>query len=231
MNQSMLQKLNRLNNNYRKIEEYSSIEADYNRLQTELKQMKQTNTEYSTRITELSTKLNQVTEEAKSKEIEKENQPPNPQFMEEFTHMKLKVNEQTASLRKEKFENKKLLEELQMLKERIMNGSLTSMDLTPKRRSLAIGDKSMITNTVDSFNKEIENLKFQLQQEQGNFQRAENYAIELQKKLNKLLTTRGLNTNTDYEKKYNDSQKRITQLETKIGRLLAILVEIMKITI
>ena len=87
-----------------------------------------------------------------------------------------------------------------MLKERIMNGSLTSMDLTPKRRSLAIGDKSMITNTVDSFNKEIENLKFQLQQEQGNFQRAENYAIELQKKLNKLLTTRGLNTNTDYEK-------------------------------
>ena len=67
MNQSMLQKLNRLNNNYRKIEEYSSIEADYNRLQTELKQMKQTNTEYSTRITELSTKLNQVTEEAKSK--------------------------------------------------------------------------------------------------------------------------------------------------------------------
>ena len=40
--------------------------------------MKQTNTEYSTRITELSTKLNQVTEEAKSKEIEKENQPPNP---------------------------------------------------------------------------------------------------------------------------------------------------------
>lgn len=141
--------------------------------------------------------------------------------MEEFTHMKLKVNEQTASLRKEKFENKKLLEELQMLKERIMNGSLTSMDLTPKRRSLAIGDKSMITNTVDSFNKEIENLKFQLQQEQGNFQRAENYAIELQKKLNKLLTTRGLNTNTDYEKKYNDSQKRITQLETKIGRLLA----------
>lgn len=205
----------------KKIEEYSSIEADYNRLQTELKQMKQTNTEYSTRITELSTKLNQVTEEAKSKEIEKENQPPNPQFMEEFTHMKLKVNEQTASLRKEKFENKKLLEELQMLKERIMNGSLTSMDLTPKRRSLAIGDKSMIANTVDSFNKEIENLKFQLQQEQGNFQRAENYAIELQKKLNKLLTTRGLNTNTDYEKKYNDSQKRITQLETKIGRLLA----------
>ena len=205
----------------KKIEEYSSIETDYNRLQIELKQMKQTNTEYGTRIAELNSQLSQVTEEAKSKEIEKENQPPNPQFMEEFTHMKLKVNEQTASLRKEKFENKKLLEELQMLKERIMNGSLTSMDLTPKRRSLAIGDKSMITNTVDSFNKEIENLKFQLQQEQGNFQRAENYAIELQKKLNKLLTTRGLNTNTDYEKKFYESQKRITQLESKIGKLLA----------
>ncbi|CAX41548.1 type II myosin heavy chain, putative [Candida dubliniensis CD36] len=205
----------------KKIEEYSSIETDYNRLQIELKQMKQTNTEYGTRIAELNSQLSQVTEEAKSKEIEKENQPPNPQFMEEFTHMKLKVNEQTASLRKEKFENKKLSEELQMLKERIMNGSLTSMDLTPKRRSLAIGDKSMITNTVDSFNKEIENLKFQLQQEQGNFQRAENYAIELQKKLNKLLTTRGLNTNTDYEKKFYESQKRITQLESKIGKLLA----------
>ena len=69
------------------------------------------------------------------------------------------------------------------------------MDLTPKRRSLAIGDKSMITNTVDSFNKEIENLKFQLQQEQGNFN-VQRICIELQKKLNKLLTTRGLNTNT-----------------------------------
>ena len=97
----------------------------------------------------MTSQINQINQDIKQKELEKENQPPDPQIMEEYTHMKIKLNEQSATLRKEKFENKKLTEELQLIKERIMSGSLTSMDLTPKRRSLAIGERSIITSNVD----------------------------------------------------------------------------------
>ena len=69
-------------------------------------------------------------------------------------------------------------------------------------------------------NQEVENLKFQVRQEVANFQRAENYAIELQKKLNKLMATRGINSATDYEKKYKESQDRIHKLESKIEGLI-----------
>ncbi|KAL6451206.1 MYO1 Myosin-1 [Candida maltosa Xu316] len=199
--------------------EHKSVESEYNKLKIEYDELKQTKNEYSTKIATLTSQLNKLNENMRTKEIEKENQPPDPQLMEEYTHMKIKLNEQSATLRREKFENKKLTEELQLIKERIMSGSLTSSDLTPKRRSLAIGDRSIVSN-IESLNKEITNLKFQLQQEQGNFQRAENYAIELQKKVNKLQASRGLNSSTDYEKKYLKSEERVHQLEDKIEGII-----------
>ena len=202
------------------LNDQKSIESQFNTLRVECDDLKKTKAEYSNKIHSLNSQINQINQDIKQKELEKENQPPDPQIMEEYTHMKIKLNEQSATLRKEKFENKKLTEELQLIKERIMSGSLTSMDLTPKRRSLAIGERSIITSNVDFLNQEVENLKFQVRQEVANFQRAENYAIELQKKLNKLMATRGINSATDYEKKYKESQDRIHKLESKIEGLI-----------
>lgn len=194
--------------------DHKQLSNDYEKLKFELQQAQKVRDEYSSMIAELNTKLQRLEQDYKSIELEKENQPPSRQMMEEFTHIKLKLNEQNAALRKEKFENKKLTEELGLIKERIMNGSLMSSDLTPKRRSLAIGER--VNGSVDALNKEINDLKCRLQQEQSNYQRAENYAIELQKKLNKVQSSRGLNSSTDYEKKFKESQGRVAHLERQI---------------
>lgn len=136
----------------------------------------------------------------------------------------MKLNEQSASLRKEKFENQKLSEELKQLKDR-MSQSISGNDTpyrrlqnTPNhRRSLALGEESSSVNT----NNEIESLKLRLQQEEGNVQRAENYAIDLQKKLNVLQATRGIPSASglNFEKKYKEAQERITELENKFQEL------------
>lgn len=194
--------------------DHKQLSNDYEKLKFELQQAQKVRDEYSSMIAELNTKLQRLEQDYRSIELEKENQPPSRQMMEEFTHIKLKLNEQNAALRKEKFENKKLTEELGLIKERIMNGSLMSSDLTPKRRSLAIGER--VNGSVDALNKEINDLKCRLQQEQSNYQRAENYAIELQKKLNKVQSSRGLNSSTDYEKKFKESQGRVAHLERQI---------------
>ncbi|KAI5957802.1 MYO1 [Candida theae] len=198
---------------------HKQLSNDYEELKFELQKAQKARDEYSSMVSEMNGKLQRLEQDYKSIESEKENQPPNRQIMEEFTHMKLKLNEQNAALRKEKFENKKLIEELGLIKERIMNGSLTSSDITPKRRSLAIGER--VTGSVEALNKEINNLKFRLQQEQSNYQRAENYAIELQKKLNKVQSSRGLNSSTDYEKKFKDSQGRVAHLEKQIEGIIS----------
>ncbi|KAG5418597.1 MYO1 [Candida metapsilosis] len=199
--------------------DHKQLSDNYEKVKFELQQAQKARDEYSSMVTELNGKLQRLEQDYKSIESEKENQPPSRQMMEEFTHIKLKLNEQNAALRKEKFENKKLTEELGLIKERIMSGSLTSSDLTPKRRSLAIGER--VAGNLDSLNKEISDLKFRLQQEQSNYQRAESYAIELQKKLNKVQSSRGLNSSIDYEKKFKDSQGRVSHLEKQIEGIIS----------
>ncbi|CAK9435340.1 uncharacterized protein LODBEIA_P56950 [Lodderomyces beijingensis] len=127
----------------------------------------------------LASKISQLETE---RSTEKENQPPDPQLMQEYAHIKLKMNEQSASLRKEKFENSKLREELLAVKQR----ALRSSELTPKRRSLALGQPR--GGNVEALREEISNLQMRLEQEQSNAQRAESYAIDLQKQLNKTQT-------------------------------------------
>ncbi|EDK45566.1 hypothetical protein LELG_03745 [Lodderomyces elongisporus NRRL YB-4239] len=199
--------------------DHSKLAQDHQRLQIEYEESKKAKEEYSKMVFSLNLKLSELEQDLKNHELEKENQDPNPQMMQEFANMKLKMNEQSALLRLEKFENRKLSEELQLLKTRIINGSLTGSDLTPKRKSLAIGER--VNGSVDALNKEINDLKISLQQEQANFQRAENYAIELQKKLNKLQSTRGINSSFDYESKLKESQNRICDLENKLEGLVS----------
>ncbi|KAG2734330.1 hypothetical protein G9P44_002336 [Scheffersomyces stipitis] len=171
--------------------------------------------EYSDKIFILSKKLSELEEEAREKEIEKENQPPDPAFVEEFAHIKLKLNENTAALRKEKFENKKLVEELSMLRDRFHNES--QQDRSPIKQN----ELRSRTETLDSLHEEINSLKLQLQQEMSNSQRAENYAIDIQKKLNRLSATRGINSWTDYEKKFRESQRRVSELEGKFEEFIS----------
>lgn len=171
--------------------------------------------EYSDKIFILSKKLSELEEEAREKEIEKENQPPDPAFVEEFAHIKLKLNENTAALRKEKFENKKLVEELSMLRDRFHNES--QQDRLPIKQN----ELRSRTETLDLLHEEINSLKLQLQQEMSNSQRAENYAIDIQKKLNRLLATRGINSWTDYEKKFRESQRRVLELEGKFEEFIS----------
>lgn len=168
--------------------------------------------EYSEKIVSLKNSLETLEREAKEKDLEKENVPPNSSLMDDFANIKLKLNESTASLRKERFENRKLTEEVGMLKTRL-NSERTKNSVHPNRRSLAIGED--ISLKSDIINEEIESLKIKLQQEEANSQRAEKYAIELQKKVNKLQSTRGLASSIDYEKKYKESQLRIAELEKK----------------
>ncbi|KAI5964177.1 uncharacterized protein KGF55_002119 [Candida pseudojiufengensis] len=220
-----LKELETLQNKYSQIiSDHNQLNNEFTKIKSELERSQKAKNEYTSTITKLNNQISDLQEAYRNIESEKENLQPNPQFMDEYTHMKLKLNEQNALLRKEKFENKKLIEELQLIKERVMNGSLLSNDITPKRRSLAIGER--INSNINTLNKEINDLKLKLQQEQANYQRAENYAIELQKKLNKLESSRGLNNssagNLDYEKKIKDYQNRINQLENKIEGLISI---------
>lgn len=140
-----------------------------------------------------------------------------PDFVEEFANIKLKLNESAAALRREKLENKKLMEEVNILKSRLKKNNLnTSVSGLPVRRSVAMGEEIMYKKSND----EIELLKMRLEQEEANAIRAENYAIELQKKLNMVQSTRGLNTFTDYEKKYKESQARINELERRYEKMI-----------
>ncbi|EGW32004.1 uncharacterized protein SPAPADRAFT_139460 [Spathaspora passalidarum NRRL Y-27907] len=188
-------------------QQQQEIQAEYDKLKQEHAKLEQ---QANDQITFLNSKLAQLETQ------EKENVPEaTPSIMEEYKAMKLKLNESSAMLRREKFENRKIAEELSILKERV-NGS-SKVDV--KRRSVAYGEKTDSAG-LDVLHREIEDLKFKLSQEQGNFARAETYAVELQKKLNKLQATRGLNSVTDYEKKYQESEKRARDLESKINELV-----------
>lgn len=196
------------------LDENNRIVQNYNKLKHDFDIISKKNFESNNEINELRTTLQQ-------KEKDKENLPPNPSLMEEFAMIKLKLNEQSTVIRKEKFENKKLAEEVSILKKRLMrnnlNSSVNSSPTKDSRRSVALGEEVAIKN---SFN-EIESLKMKLEQEEANAIRAENYAIDLQKKLNKLQSTRGLNSYTDYEQKFKESQSRISELELRYEKLLS----------
>ena len=196
------------------------IQTQFEKLQVDYETLKASNTNYSERIAVLSKKVQDLEYDAVSNEQEKENHPPDPAFMEDFANIKLKLNEQSAALRKERFESKKLSEELSMLKERV--SSENGKDLASSRRSLTTGEGIKFSGGIDILQQEIESMKHKLQQEETNSQRAETYAIELQKKLNKLQSTRGLNSWNDYEKKYKESQDRIHELEVKYEEMFSI---------
>lgn len=191
-------------------EENRAIVESFDKLKVEHELIRKSNLEYSSRIFNLNKTIEEL--QSMSGEYEKENFPPSdPNFVDDFAHIKYKLNEQNAALRKEKFENKKLQEELSLVKERNSNGTSTNSSFASRR---SVADFSL-SGGVDSLSREIENLKQKLQQEEANSQRAETYAIQLQKKLNKVQSTRGVNSFNDYEKKYREAQIRIAELEKR----------------
>lgn len=174
--------------------------------------------DYSNKIMTLNDKINQLEADNKNYEREKENQPPPFQksVMNDYSNLKLKLNEVTANLRTEKFENQKLIEEISILKSRVHVSPYSSPN--KNRRSIAIGENPSSEGN-NLLLRQIDDLKLKLEQEESNSLRAENYAIELQKKLNKLQNTRGINSSIDFEKKYKESQFRVSELENKFGKL------------
>lgn len=179
--------------------------------------LKSSKEDYSREVKALTDKVNSLEPLAKMPDslYDKENQPP-VSIVEEYASMKLRLNEHTAALRREKFENKKLSEEIALLKSRVENDFhlSRSRSVLPTKRSASNGSNRAYTK------EEFESLKFKLEQEELNAQRAESYAVDLQKKLNKLQSSRGINQFHDYEKKYNEAQNRISELEGRFSEML-----------
>lgn len=181
--------------------------------------------DYSNKIHQLNEQIKKLEVDIKEREKEKENELPLGQqnfeksVMQDYSNLKLKLNEINANLRTEKFENKKLIEEIGVLKSKLSKSiSPYSSPVKSGRRSIAIGEDP--TSEGNKFLiKQIEDLKIKLEQEELNSTRAENYAIELQKKLNKVQNTRGLNSSMDFEKKFRESQLRVSELENKFSNL------------
>lgn len=179
--------------------------------------------EYSDEIVRLKEKVKSLS----AKLQDKENFPPkngksiDPSLADEFAQVKLKLNESNAMIRKEKFENQKLNEEVKALREKVNDTFESPLKRSELRRSMAMGEeaKMSLSNGTRTF-EEIKNLRARLQQEEANVNRAENYAVELQKKLNKLQMTRGINSASDFEVKYKESQKRIVELEKQVGQAM-----------
>ncbi|CUM68274.1 uncharacterized protein PRCAT00005996001 [Priceomyces carsonii] len=164
--------------------ENSTLSRSLEELKVQLQVAIASKTKYSEEIVSLRNRLQELEEKESEKGRNvngKENVPPDSQFLEDYSSMKIKMNEQNAILRKERFENKKLNEEISLLKERISNHT---EELLLQRNQ--VDKKPPRTSELEETKNEIETLKKSLQQEETNVQRAENYAIELQKKLNKL---------------------------------------------
>lgn len=161
-----------------------------------------------------------------SKLQDKENMPPaaplyDPALAGEYAAMKSKFNELTAALRNEKFENQKLVEEIEMLREKVKGSFESPLKRSTARRSLQVDDSMRASQMSDlRMVEEIKKLKISLQQEEANVVRAENYAIELQKKLNKYQATRSVSSTVDYPEKLKASQSRIEQLENELNSII-----------
>lgn len=206
------------------VRENKSLLESFEHLKHEAQYLLRAKAEYSDEIM----KLKEQIQDLEGKLQDKENVPPmsaktmvDADFMDEFASIKLKLNELSAVIRKEKYENQRLSQEVNILRQKLNENFESPLKRSELRRSLAIGEDIRFGQTADAkYADEIEKMQIRLKQEETNVTRAETYAIELQKKLNKLQMTRGINSFTDYEAKYKDSQKRIVELEKKIGQVL-----------
>lgn len=205
-----------------KVKEYASLERSLENLKHETQYLSRAKTEYLEQITKLKEDVLTLQE----KLHDKENRPPaeyrmDPKTMEEFANLKLKLNESNAAVRREKFENQKLSQEVNLLRKKVDDTFESPLKRSELRRSLACSEDLKFMQVNESrYAIEIKNLTGRLQQEEANVSRAENYAIELQKKLNKLQMSRGINGFTDYESKFKDAQHQIADLEKKLGNAL-----------
>ncbi|GEQ66935.1 hypothetical protein JCM33374_g598 [Metschnikowia sp. JCM 33374] len=205
------------------IERHESSLAGYEKMKNEVFYLTRTNAEYSDQINS----LREQVEALESKVQDKENIPQRSPKMDsnitnEYINIKAKLNEQSAVIRNERFENQKLSEEVRMLRQKVSDSFESPSKRSEARRSLASGDDMRLNQINDSrLAEEVKELKIQLKQEEGNALRAENYAIELQKKLNRFQATRGINTFTDYEAKFKESQTRVEVLEQKIVSMIS----------
>lgn len=201
--------------------ERQSLQDSFENLKHEALYLERAKSEYSDTIVTLKEQV----QDLETKLQDKENVPPpapktDPNLMDEFASIKLKLNELSATIRKEKFENQKLIEEVTMLRKKVNDNFESPLKRSELRRSVAMGEDLKYAQFDTRHADEINSLKVRLQQEEASVTRAETYAIELQKKLNKLQMTRGLNSFADYEKKFRESQKRVAELEKKMENIL-----------
>lgn len=171
-------------------------------------------------------KLKVEKQKLESKLQDKENVPPatpayDPALVGEYAAMKTKFNEQSAILRSEKFENQKLIEENEMLREKVRGTFESPLKRSTARRSLEVDDSMRVSQTSEiRLSEEVKNLRIRLQQEEASVLRAENYAVDLQKKLNKFQATRSIDASDDDAEKLKMSQSRIVELEKRLSTLL-----------
>lgn len=189
-------------------------------LKNECQYLEKSKSEFSEQVL----KLKAANESLELRLRDKENIPPaapanDPALVADCAAMKTKFNEQSALLRNEKFENQKLAEEVEMLREKVRDTFESPLKRGVARRSLQ-GEDSMRSSQGDArLAEEIKNLRVRLQQEEANVVRAEDYAIELQKKLNKYQATHDTQGSADYLEKLRASQLRVEQLESKLSAL------------
>lgn len=207
----------------RHIKENKSVLESFENMKHETQYLTRAKAEYSEQIM----KLKDQVQDLEVRLQDKENVPPplakvDPNIMTEFANIKLKLNELSAIIRNERFENQKLSEEVRMLRKKLDDNFESPLKRSEARRSLAMGDDIRLSQINDTrYAEEVRTLRIRLQQEEANVIRAENYAIDLQKKLNKFQMTRGVNSFTDYETKYKKLQSRIEELEKKIESVLS----------
>lgn len=205
-----------------KLKEYKLLSDAFENLKHESIYLTDVKAENLEQIVSLKKKV----EELESKLVNKENLPPplsrmDSKIMEEYSNLKLRLNEATAAVRKERFENHKLAEEVSMLRKKVNDSFESPLKRSELRRSLAYGEDLKFSQFADNkLAEEVKTLKSRLQLEESNVSRAENYAIELQKKLNRLQTMRGINSYSDYEAKFKESQMRVIELEKRLGNAM-----------
>ena len=216
-----LEDLERIRQNFYDLsEEHKSLASSFEALNLNHEVVVKAKSSLSNELVVLNNKIKELEKATQEREVEKENRSPQATYVEDYANMKHRLNEQSAFLRKEKLENRKLYEELSQVKNKNFKNSSAS-ETAFKRKSLALGEESQtLKSSVDCLKDEITSLKSKMEQEQTNSQRAENYAIELQKKLNNLQATRGLQNHTDFEQKYKDSQSKVEEMERHYQELI-----------
>lgn len=193
------------------VRDSATLSTAFQNLKYEAETLQKAKSEYADEVLRLRRQIDGL----KEKLADKENVPPK---MDDYAGLKLRLNELNAALRREKFENQKLIEEVGVLRQKVHDTFQSPSKKSALRRSVAMGEDLQLQHFEPD---EVKNLRLRLQQEEANATRAENYAIELQKKLNKLQMSRGVNTYSDYEGKYLESQKRVEELEKKIAVVLS----------